>query len=144
SSTTKDKAFHLKMLVHFVGDLHQPMHIGQKEDKGGNTIQLEWFGSRTNLHAVWDSKMIEGFNMSYIELADSANNLSKGQIAAIEAGTVVDWVNEIHEITKKVYASVEPGENLRYRYSYDHFGTVRTQLQRGGIRLAKILNAIFS
>ncbi len=144
SSTTKDKAFHLKMLVHFVGDLHQPMHIGQREDKGGNTIQLEWFGSRTNLHAVWDSKMIEGFNMSYIELADSANNLSKGQIAAIEAGTVVDWVNEIHEITKKVYASVEPGENLRYRYSYDHFGTVRTQLQRGGIRLAKILNAIFS
>ena len=127
-----------------MGDLHQPMHIGQKEDKGGNTIQLEWFGSRTNLHAVWDSKMIEGFNMSYIELADSANNLSKGQIAAIEAGTVVDWVNEIHEITKKVYASVEPGENLRYRYSYDHFGTVRTQLQRGGIRLAKILNAIFS
>ena len=143
NSTTEDKAFHLKMLVHFVGDLHQPMHIGQKEDKGGNTIQVQWFGQGTNLHAVWDTKMIENWNMSYLELADSAKELSKAQIKAIEAGTLVNWVDQIHEVTRKVYNSVEVGENLRYRYSYDHFGIVRDQLQIGGIRLAKILNDIF-
>ena len=144
NSSDEDKSFHLKMLVHFVGDLHQPMHIGQKEDKGGNAIQVEWFGKGTNLHAVWDTKMIEYWNMSYLELAESAQDLSKKQIKAIEAGTLVDWVDEIHEVTRKVYKSVEVGENLRYKYSYEHFDTVREQLQRGGIRLAKILNDIFA
>ena len=144
NATDADKAFHLKMLVHFVGDLHQPMHIGQREDKGGNTIQVQWFGEGTNLHAVWDTKMIKDWNMSYLELADNAKDLSKKQIEQIEAGTVVEWVDEVHELTKKIYKSVKVGENLRYRYSYDHFGIVRDQLQIGGIRLAKVLNDIFA
>lgn len=144
NSIQADKVFHLKMLVHLIGDLHQPMHIGQKEDKGGNTIQVQWFGKGTNLHAIWDTKIIEEWNMSYIELAKNASFLSKKQVEAIEAGTVIDWVNEVHGITKEVYKSVKVGENLRYRYSYDHFATVQTQLQKGGIRLAKVLNDIFS
>ena len=53
-------------------------------------------------------------------------------------------VDEIHEVTRSIYKSVEVGENIRYKYSYEHFGTVRVQLQRGGIRLAKILNDIFA
>jgi hypothetical protein len=120
------------------------MHIGQKEDKGGNSVKVQWFGKGTNLHAVWDTKMIEYWNMSYLELAESAEDLSKKQIKAIEVGTLADWVDEIHEVTRKVYKSAEVGENLRYRYSYDHFDTVREQLQKGGIRLAKILNDIFA
>ncbi|MGY8938646.1 MAG: S1/P1 nuclease, partial [Flavobacteriales bacterium] len=96
------------------------------------------------LHAVWDTKMIENWNMSYLELADNAKDVSKKQIAAIEAGTLIEWVDETHELTKKIYKSAEVGENLRYRYSYDYFGIVRDQLQIGGIRLAKILNDIFS
>ena len=142
-STDDDKAFHLKLLVHFIGDLHQPMHIGQKEDKGGNTVQVQWFGSGTNLHSVWDSKMIDDWEMSYLELADNAADLSEEKIEAIEKGTVIEWVDEVHVLTKEVYNSVKVGENLRYRYSYNHFGTVRKQLQKGGIRLAKVLNDIF-
>jgi hypothetical protein len=138
-----DKVFYLKMLVHLVGDLHQPMHIGQKEDRGGNRIKVQWFGQGTNLHAVWDTKMIEAWNMSYLELANNAKDLSRSQVKAIEKGSVEDWVNEVHAITKELYSSVKEGENLRYRYSYDHFATVRTQLQKGGIRLAKILNGIY-
>lgn len=144
SSSSEDKSFHLKMLIHLVGDLHQPMHIGRKEDKGGNSVKVEWFGKRSNLHAVWDTKMIEGWNMSYLELAESAKKVSKEQIAAIEAGTLLDWVAEIHEVTKKVYNSVDANKGISYRYSYDHFDIVRDQLQIGGIRLAKILNDIFS
>ncbi len=143
NSKESDKVFYLKMLVHFVGDLHQPMHIGQKEDRGGNRIKVEWFGQGTNLHSVWDTKMIEAWNMSYIELANNAKDLSKNQLKAMQKGSVEDWVNEVHEITKELYSSVKEGENLRYRYSYDHFGTVRNQLQRGGVRLAKILNDIY-
>jgi hypothetical protein len=143
NSSDEDKVFYLKLLVHFIGDLHQPMHIGRAEDKGGNTIQVQWFGRGTNLHRVWDENMIEEWKMSYLELADNAEDLSKEQIKSIQNGSIVDWVHDTHELSKTTYASVEVGENLRYRYSYDHFGTVRKQLQKGGIRLAKLLNDIF-
>ncbi len=143
NSTEQDKVFYLKMLVHLVGDLHQPLHIGRAEDKGGNDIQVRWFNEGSNLHSVWDTKMIESFNMSYIELADNAKRLNRNQIKAIQEGTVLDWVYETRELTEKVYASAKVGQKLRYRYSYVHFPIVRQQLQKGGIRLAKILNDIF-
>ena len=143
NSSDEDKAFYLRMLVHLIGDLHQPMHIGRKEDKGGNTIQVQWFGRGTNLHRVWDENMIEEWNMSYLELSDNAEDLSKLQIKAIQEGTVIDWVHDTHKLSKIAYASVKTGENLRYRYSYDHFRIVRKQLQKSGIRLAKVLNDIF-
>ncbi len=143
TSSTEDKVFFLKMLVHFLGDLHQPMHIGRAEDKGGNTIQVQWFGRGTNLHRVWDENMIQEWKMSYIELANNAKDLTKEQIKAIQKGSVIDWMNDTRKLTRKTYESVKVGENLRYRYSYDHFDTVRIQLQKGGIRLAKLLNDIF-
>ena len=143
NSSAADKAFYLKMLIHFIGDLHQPMHVGLVEDRGGNDFKLQWFYKDTNLHSVWDGKMIESYNMSYIELAENADVLSKEQVKAIQKGTVIDWVNETHVLTNKVYTSVKEGDNLRYRYSYDHFKTVRSQLQIAGIRLAKVLNDLF-
>lgn len=142
-STTKDKAFYLKMLVHLIGDLHQPLHIGLEEDRGANRFNVKWFGQKTNLHSVWDTKMIEGFNMSYIELAKNAEELSKEQVKAIKEGTLINWVDETHKLTKKVYASAKKDENLRYKYSYDYLTTVRKQLQKAGIRLAKVLNDAF-
>ena len=144
NNSSEDKAFYLRMLVHLIGDLHQPMHIGRAEDKGGNTIQVQWFGRGTNLHRVWDEDMIREWKMGYIELANNSKSLSKEQIKAIQNGSVVDWVHDTHKLSKVAYESVEVGEKLRYRYSYDHFGTVRTQLQKGGLRLAKVLNDIFS
>ena len=143
TSSLADKTFYLKMLVHLMGDLHQPMHIGRKDDKGGNTIQVQWFGKGTNLHRVWDENMIEQWKMSYLELADNTEDLSNAQIKAIQEGTIIDWVHDTHKLSKIAYASVQIGENLRYRYSYDHFRTVRKQLQISGIRLAKLLNDIF-
>jgi len=142
-STKEDRAFYLKMLVHFIGDLHQPLHVGRAEDKGGNSIRLEWFYKKTNLHSVWDSKMIDFYQMSYTELSENATALSKKQVRYLQQGTLEDWVNESGVLAEKVYASAKEGENLKYRYMYDHFGLVRSQLQKGGIRLAKVLNDIF-
>ncbi|MCB4797285.1 S1/P1 nuclease [Neotamlana laminarinivorans] len=143
NSSNNDKAFYLKLLIHLVGDLHQPMHVGLKEDKGGNDIKVQWHYKDSNLHRVWDSDMIEEFNMSYDELADNAELLNKTDIKNLQEGSVVDWVNETHELAKIVYKSAELNENLRYRYSYNNFTTVRKQLQIAGIRLAKILNDLF-
>lgn len=54
-----DKALALKMLVHLVGDLHQPLHMGHASDLGGNTIKVKFFGQEKNLHSVWDGSLLE-------------------------------------------------------------------------------------
>jgi len=144
NASKEDKVFHLKMLVHLIGDLHQPMHVGLKEDKGGNDFQVKWFRSGTNLHSVWDSKMINHYNMTYTELASNERELSKAQVKALQEGSIVDWVNETQKYAINAYGSTEKGQNLGYRYMYDNFHIVRSQLQKGGIRLAKVLNELFS
>lgn len=143
NAVKEDKAFHLKMLVHLIGDLHQPMHVGRREDKGGNTLQVQWFGKGTNLHRLWDSNMLDQYDMTYSELAVNIPKFSKEQIKFIQKGSIVDWLNETGMLAEKVYATAESGEKLGYRYMYDNFSLAKEQLQKGGIRLAKVLNDIF-
>ncbi|MRI00383.1 S1/P1 Nuclease [Kriegella sp. EG-1] len=143
NSSKADKTFYLKLLIHFIGDLHQPMHIGRLEDKGGNDIQLQWFNQGTNLHRVWDSNMINDYGMSYTELADKLPKINKKQVNAIQQGEILDWIEESHILADRIYDSVEMGDKLYYRYSYVWWSTVETQLQKGGLRLAKVLNDLF-
>lgn len=142
-SSKVDRAFYLKMLVHLIGDLHQPMHVGRLKDKGGNDIQVQWFNDGSNLHRVWDSGMINAHGMSYTELAASLPQISKTQKKAIQAGTVLDWVEESQDIANELYDSVTVGEKLSYRYNYIWWDTLEKQLQKGGLRLAKVLNELF-
>ena len=143
NASQEEKSFYLKMLVHLMGDLHQPLHAGRGEDKGGNDIQVRWFGDGSNLHRVWDSEMINDFQMSFTELAESTDDLSKREVKAIAAGSVLDWMYESKALSNKVYDSVETGEKLGYEYTYKWFPVVHDQIQKGCIRLAKVLNDIY-
>lgn len=143
NSSREAQVFYLKMLVHLVGDLHQPMHVGRAEDRGGNDIQLQWFDRGTNLHRVWDANLIDDYGMSYSELAASLPRWSAAEKRAVQQGDVYDWVEEVQEVTNRVYASVEVGEKLYYRYRYLWWDTVEEQLLRGGLRLAAVLNDIY-
>ncbi|WP_047546783.1 S1/P1 nuclease [Psychroserpens sp. Hel_I_66] len=142
SSSDQDKTFYLKMLIHLIGDLHQPMHLGLLEDRGGNDFDVQWNYRDSNMHKVWDTQMIESYGMSFSELADNASHLSKDEIEDIKKGTVLDWIAETHILTNRVYASAEKGENLRSRYSYEYLDIARSQMQKAGIRLAKVLNEL--
>lgn len=144
TSSKEEKVFHLKMLVHFIGDLHQPLHIGLADDKGGNDFQVLWFKKGTNLHKVWDSQMLNSYGMSYTELASNTNVLSKEEVANIKSGTVIDWMYDSRTICEDIYENTEIGQKLSYRYMYDYMETLRVQLQKGGIRLAGLLNEIYS
>lgn len=143
NASDEDKTFYLKMLIHMLGDLHQPLHIGREEDRGGNDIKVKWYYKDTNLHRVWDSQMLESYNMSYSELAENAEFLSKKQVKFLQQGSVIDWVNDTQNLARNVYASVDEDENLHYAYSYKYMDVARTQLQIAGIRLAKVLNKLF-
>ena len=131
------------MLVHFIGDLHQPLHIGLAEDKGGNDFQVRWFNGGTNLHRVWDSDMIDSYQMSYTELASNTNVLTKVEVAAIKSGKPLDWAYDSRLLAEDIYDNTEVGEKLGYNYMYKYIDTLRFQLQKGGIRLAGLLNEIF-
>ncbi len=142
-SSEADRAFYLKMLVHLIGDLHQPMHAGRAADRGGNDIQIQWFGQGSNLHRLWDTNMINNFGMSYTELAQKVDKLSRKERLALQTGDVFTWVEESQDIANALYDSVEVGEKLGYTYSYKYWDTVEQQLLKGGVRLAMVLNAIF-
>lgn len=144
ATSLEDQEFYLKMLVHLVGDLHQPLHAGRAEDKGGNDLQVRWFNKGTNIHRVWDSHIIDDFQMSYTELAANAAPLSKAEEKRIAGGDVLAWLYESKALSDEVYASVEIGEKLGYGYYYEWLPVVREQLQKGGVRLAKLLNEIYN
>ncbi|GGD43835.1 S1/P1 nuclease [Muriicola marianensis] len=143
NSPEEEQIFYLKMLVHFIGDLHQPLHAGWAENRGGNDIEIEWFGRESNLHRLWDSDLIDHFGMSYTELARDLPPLSKEGYKALKQGDVYSWVEESHRLATSIYGSVIPGERLGYRYKYIHWNTVERQLLKGGVRLAVVLNEIF-
>ncbi len=143
NSSQSDKVFFLKFLVHLIGDLHQPLHVGVAEDRGGNDIKVKWHYKKSNLHRVWDSELIESWNMSYTELEKNSKHLSKEQLNSIQSGTVNDWMYDSRELVKKVYKSTKNDDKLGYKYSYENFDIVMNQLQKGGIRLAKLLNDIY-
>jgi hypothetical protein len=133
---------YLKYLVHLVGDLHQPLHVGGKDDQGGNRVRLQWFGQNSNLHRVWDSEMIEGKDLSFTELADFVGPVTKEQIKEWQANTIPDWVQGMMVYRPQVYKLPEDGK-LGYVYSYENFGTVQKLLLQAGIRLAGLLNQIY-
>tara|TARA_R110000751_G_scaffold170694_1_gene277312 strand:- start:306 stop:1082 length:777 start_codon:yes stop_codon:yes gene_type:complete len=143
TTSKSDKVFYLKLLVHFIGDLHQPLHLGHAEDKGGNDFQVRWFNDGTNLHSLWDTKMLESYGMSYSEIAENFGSVSKDQYKELTKGSVLDWVTEGQTLAEMVYDSAEIGEKLSYRYQADHIGIVQEQLQKGGVRLAAVLNELF-
>lgn len=138
------KVMYLKLLIHFVGDIHQPMHTGRFEDLGGNKIQLTWFGQNTNLHRIWDSDLIEYQQLSYTEYARSINFIGKNELHNLQSQNVAHWVVDSYKISENLYANVKSGDKLGYRYIYDNIETANRQLLKGGVHLAAILNNIFS
>ncbi|WP_292890919.1 S1/P1 nuclease [Nonlabens sp.] len=142
AATKEEKAFQLRLLIHFIGDLHQPLHTGLSEDKGGNDFKVKWFGAGTNLHSVWDTKMIESYGMSYTELANNMPYLTRKQVKTMGSGTPRDWLKDSRVMVKDIYANTEKGANLSYRYMYEYFNKLRDQLQKGGVRLAALLNEV--
>lgn len=131
----------LKFLVHLIGDIHQPLHVGCCDDQGGNKVEVKWFGGHSNLHRVWDSDIIDGTKLSYTELAQSLFRPDSATVKKYQSGTVRDWANEAMSHRKQVY-DIGKG-NLGYEYSYRNLPLVRERLLAAGIRLAGVLNDIY-
>ena len=139
-----DKQMYLRLLVHIVEDLHQPMHVSREEDQGGNKIKLLWFNDHTNLHSVWDEKLIAYQQLSYTEYADAINYTTKKQVTDWQQQPVNQWLTDSYTIAQQLYSEItEPDQKLGYRYNFDHVAVLNAQLLKGGVQLAGLLNKIF-
>ena len=135
----------LKFIVHFVGDLHQPMHVSREEDKGGNTIQLNYNGQGTNLHSLWDTKLLEHEGLTYEQLAVKYDHASPAEIRQWQSDPLMKWLWESYEISSKLYAEVDAmkGRSIDDAYYQAHIAIIQERIERAGIRLAGVLNELF-
>jgi hypothetical protein len=138
----KTEQEYVKILIHLVGDIHQPCHVGNGEDKGSNDVKVQWFGKSSNLHKVWDSEMIDGKNLSYTELAKSVDIAEKESVGKWQNDPLDTWVQEAIALRSQVYDFPED-KKLRYEYAYKNWDTVQEQLLKAGVRLAQVLNQIY-
>ena len=90
------KRMYLKLLIHFVGDIHQPLHVSRKSTAGGNRIRVQWFNTGTNLHVVWDESLISYQQLTYEEYATVINYTTASERVAWQNNlSVSGWLNLI-------------------------------------------------
>jgi hypothetical protein len=134
----------LKYVVHFVADVHQPLHASNNNDRGGNGVAVTFMGHQTNLHAVWDSGIIgpavKGDERSYaMQLTREITRTERRRWAR---GSAISWANESNKIAARIiYGKLPHSGTLPGTYETDALPTVNTQLERAGVRLAMVLNA---
>jgi hypothetical protein len=142
-----DRAVALKFLVHFVADLHQPLHCADNHDKGGNMVQVVFFGQPSNLHAVWDSGILRQIKPYGNQLAaELAQRITPGQRQQWVKGTIEDWALESHWLARNVaYKRLPKAATPELGEAYVEAATpvVEIQLEKAGIRLAYLLNQAF-
>ena len=104
--SSSDKILYMRMLIHLVGDVHQPLHVGRPEDQGGNKVRVLWFNEPKNLHQVWDTELISSQNLSYTEYAKAINFVSKDQRKAWQQQKASFWFYDSYLIDTETNANI--------------------------------------
>lgn len=151
-----DKQLALRFVVHLVGDLHQPLHVGKCCDRGGNDVKVTWFGKPTNLHSVWDSQLVDEEQLSFSELAAKLERHIRNQ-DVLDWWDIDprDWISESGRIRDSLYPSAITPPNskegdgrgvpeLSYEYVYKFTPVMERRLSQAGVRLAAYLNDVFA
>lgn len=132
----------IRFLIHLVGDIHQPLHVGNGEDRGGNGVKVKFFWQNKNLHSVWDSGIIDGEQLSYTEWVLEINHPSSQEILKWQNSSTLDWAYESRDYRSQVY-NLPEDKSINYRYVHDNVALVRLRLLQAGVRLAGVLNKIY-
>jgi len=159
SASLADKQLALRFIVHLVGDLHQPLHVGKCCDKGGNDVKVTFFGKPTSLHAVWDSALVDDQQLSFTELAAKLErHIRDRDTVAWWDINPRDWISESAQYRDTLYPTAAdkprapadkkskepPVPDLSYSYVYKFTPLMEQRLSQAGVRLAAYLNAIYA
>lgn len=133
----------MRFIVHLSGDRYCPMHMAHMDDKGGNAVKMKWFGRETNLHSVWDTKLIESQGYSYTEYADKLEREYAWKKKAIEQASDTELLLRSYHVTEDIYTYQSTWDGNTYHYIYHWRQPMEYQLYVAGIRLAQLLNSIY-
>lgn len=140
----------LQFFVHFVADVHQPLHVGSRRDRGGNRVPVSWFGAaaKYNLHQVWDG-LLTGIQGSPAKYAQQLDRATDSQIRQWQQSTFRDWILESHQLLDQVYSVGAANQdakspNLDHQYLKANRPVAERRLLQAGIRLAHYLDKAFS
>lgn len=128
------------IIFHLIGDLHQPLHDGYQEDKGGNAFQINFYGKGTNLHSFYDSGIIEYKGLTLPECLKS-RKYTKEELLVIEKIDVVDWANQSRSYLNTIYKT--NNNKIDDHYVDINYVIIKDQILKAGIRLSSVLEAIF-
>jgi hypothetical protein len=137
----------LAFYVHFSGDIHQPLHVGRRDDRGGNDVKVKWFNDNSNIHSVWDSKMLDLLGLSYTEHTAFINHPSDTQLSQWQSADYLDWAKESKSLRNQVYNFGNQDKSLpqlSYAYAYKNTDLLNQRILKAGVRLAGKLNQIFA
>lgn len=143
----------LKFLVHFLSDLHQPLHAIDEE--GGNGVEVTVVTKEgvngnvpfnANPHAVWDVTLIDKTVWSWGSYVERLENgwLKTADANSVTSGTTIDWANESHQLAINIMRSVPANGVLDDDYRRENLPVLDAQLGRAGLRLAETLNDAFA
>ena len=138
-----DERMAIRMLTHLIGDIHQPLHVGNGEDRGGNDMKIKWFGSKSNLHRIWDSELIKHQDLSYTEYVNWIEKTVSPSRLNYEKDPVRTWAMESKMIRMSGIYPPEEKTSLGYNYNFKHINTLNQRLKKAGMRLAHVLNEIY-
>jgi hypothetical protein len=138
------KLLYLRLLIHIVGDIHQPLHVSPNGTSGGNDIRVTWFNEASNLHRVWDEQLISYQVLSYTEYVKAINHTTAEQRKTWQAQPMSQWIFDSYTISEQLHDEIkDQNPKLSYRYNFDHVQILNEQLLKGGVHLAGLLNSIF-
>jgi hypothetical protein len=148
SLTHDQRAEALKYVIHFIGDIHQPLHV-LGDARGGNDIAITFLGSnqcgsyKCNLHGTWDDGMIEHHDLSEKKYtAYLLSDIQEHDWEKLAGGTPVAWANASHRYAMNAFTP--NGALIEKTYYDEEIKVVDSQLALGGLRLARVLNTILS
>lgn len=132
----------IKILFHLIGDMHQPLHIGYGEDRGGNSVDVDFLGKSTNLHKVWDTEIINEKKITTSSLEELYKSITPAKLKLISKVNVEAWMTESRALLPKVY-DFKSGM-ITQEYVNKNSEVIKEQLLFSGIRISSVLTTIFS
>ncbi len=141
-TSPKDKATALKIIIHLIADLHQPFHAGNGKDRGANEYKLKYFGRRSNLHQVWDYRLIEGQQLSFTEWTRFLQSeITPKQLKQWHSIRPEDWIAESIKYRDSAYPNKK---DIAFDYEFEQIPVIKKRLSQAGVRIAFYLNNLFA
>ena len=134
----------LRYVAHLVADMHQPLHTGRREDRGGTEITVSYRAETTNLHLFWDLNLVEIEEGIPEELAKKLDeSITEKQRTKWQSGDPKKWTNESFCLSRSNAYAVGESLELSDEYVATALTIVRRRLVQAGVRLAWLLNNTF-